>query len=1386
MASPLASSSSHTLQGSSGEAQPARDPGRGNGWIGGSSVVQVDQQAVSSQSPLLTRGDLLPPFGSVVHTSPLSSDTYPRRPKTRESHLPTPQSSPNNVEDYAMAHGLPPESPLPSGSQRARADVLQFISHHTHRAAEARMLSSVSFITPESSPVMPRKMTLSRPPSASATSPASPSIFLSPFTPRRDGPSRTTAEIATTPLSQGHAISPHASSREITPSPRLSSPFMDRLTLIDGPEMTPTPNRSHTNSAVTSSSPQPTGVDDIFTTNPSVPSTPPALPAPVPQRAMGGEIQRIRLQLAADQAARLHETESRRPDYLVREKRSSLELDPAIDELPEAEDEDSLPGLGVTVSPNKGRRLKLFQETSEESFEQSLLAGGYPGYGYTPAYAEPHTPTAKEKPGLSQRAVQWLQQSTPGRPGPSSAVLEQEPDWVPSEKEIRKRKRLAAFQDHAAASEPPAKLHPVEIKGKGRLIMNVPAEDLPAHVESSSRRRGGRRKRRGANTTTTARKRGTAESLTDDAEVLKPNWLDTAFPWCMRAQERAEAIRLEQEEKLKWIERFLDRVSDEEDSDGEPQEAPAQTHEEAPPPRRGRGKMVPLQANPSARHRNDRTVMLPTDPADARAALLSKRSVRALAFRRKQERGITDSLDGEIVCLCHGTDDGRPLVQCDDCHTWYHLDCIGVEDVNELGDEDDPWYCSDCLGVPMTSDPVSEPTLVPTDERPTRDPSHDPLFYQMSLQESPTPAMRTPGPPLRHRDQLFSSRSSRGDLSTHGPSTPPSSEQHVQVYTPPGLFDRLHESSPFDPNTTPSRGIKFGVTTPKAGLWAARPGVLAHSPTRYGRESWRQSGGSFPFYDSGGPSFSPYRNIYSYDDTPVRRAPWPRDETRVTGGRRLWDSPLPPRHMPLPRSPLQGSHVMATEDERSHLGLEVRREQRGEASASTSALGHEGTSGATVQTKRPVLRCVAYVLDLCAKFPCPDAAAFDNDPWRKRALQLEHNLQELQAKFDSERIELLSLRDTQPLPAESYAPLGCKKKQKKKTPAPVRASPRPDLRSILSGLDVGSGLPEMPATNRVLSALETLDRLVSTRTIKKSAVSDDLFVTVTMRALEALGELLASMLPPNTSLPPYLGTLDVLATLLSRLLATVLPLLLKLDRGKRKPGGVCPRTADVLTRTSALLLAPLVRSLGPLSKRYLTELFSPQKRDQRGRSQTHAVDIRPSVLTLLSSTVSVMGELMLPTAALATCALDIRHMLTLEAVRELQRVLSQAHRGPDVVAGEQSTSAHVPAHGTERIRKLIRKDAVWYLCSVLHLTLPTRGIAPANGTDLQEDRTALLEEAIYTTTSAVLRGATAADVAGGRSSPVGPKGSTGRSCYEMEEVERGMILAVAERLWLGT
>lgn len=625
----------------------------------------------------------------------------------------------------------------------------------------------------------------------------------------------------------------------------------------------------------------PMQLDEPFLPAPLSSRSSPPLPAPIPQRIACGEIERIRLQLAGEEAARM---EARRPEYLRRAKRQISEVEHTLEGGPGGDAHDNfVPSLGVAISPMKGRRLQLFQETSEESFEQSLLAGGYPRYGDAPAYVETQAPVPQRKESLSQRAMEWLQQATPGRPGPSTAVPEPETNWIPSETEVRKRKRLALFEA-APAKDCETRLWVATLEGQGRVISNHPPESsAPEGGESSSpkKRRGIKRKRRGGAAQSPAKRRNRfTEPEETEVVPIKPNWLDSSFPWCMRTQEREERARAEKEEKLRCIERYLDLSSDDEEEAEESQdfEKPAQ-YTIAPPD-------IIIGQHPS-------------EQGDAKAVLLAKRFVRAFAWR---SRTPPEDIDEEVLCVCNGKVYCPEVVQCDNCHNWYHFQCLGIKSVDELGHEEDPWYCRKCFDVeldPTPSDPVSEPTFVPTDDRPVVADAavRDTLFYQGGMQESPsTPwgAVCVPKTPVRgqNRGDVYSSRSS-WDSSKGAPSTPFSSTQSVRIYTTPGLFDQFEQDdAAFDPATTPSRGItrSAAFTMPKgSGSGYRIVSALPKTPTRDERERLgaRHATLLLPaLADSSPPSSSPSRNVYAFDDSPIRRTK-PREEVR--GG--LWDSP---------------------------------------------------------------------------------------------------------------------------------------------------------------------------------------------------------------------------------------------------------------------------------------------------------------------------------------------------------------------------------------------------------------------------------------------------------------------------------------------------------------
>lgn len=681
-------------------------------------------------------------------------------------------------------------------------------------------------------------------------------------------------------------------------------------------------------------------IDDVFSVPPhtirtetsSTISTSPISPSRRPSTQPGGEMERIRQAMLKDHIALVRDAENRRPEYLKRIKRSLSEADPTAILDDGALDRDRGAAVGIMESPHKGRRLKLFQETSEESFEESLMAGGYGRY--VSLYCGSKMLILLTN--LTQRTADWVRQpqplAVPAAAGPSNIakLLAEVEAGPPTEKELKKRKRLEAFRSDSGISK--SKLYPVEIEGKGRVLLEYPNEDNIGISEPTPSKKRNRRKKKGAEPTAKERK-PLATPISFEEAIEKPNWPDAEFPWRLRTEERAELAKVEEENKMHWIERFLDRDTDDEDDSDEPsitgrvrgedEEAlPAAQwgavyEEEADRPvpvRTGRGKMVPLLAHPEdsrKMHFRKRTVF-PSDPADARAALLSKKSVRALSYRQqRRQRELADVGEDEVVCICRGKDDGRELVQCDGCQTWYHLQCIGIRSISELGKEEDPWFCRNCVSASRSPSPepdyvYREPTFVPTDEGPRTSRSYDAPFFQPPMQDSPTwNPPRMPKTPTRgsRRDLEpgFSSSSSSwfDSSSRHGPLTPQHQTQGVRIYTP-GAHDGFslgYEESPFDPTSTPSRGIKINApfATPKNNVWASRANGLFHTPSKPSRgSSIKTLGGpgslSLTLDESAGHhggigGYDTYPRPV-YDESPVRRK-----SNDVPRSQRVFDSP---------------------------------------------------------------------------------------------------------------------------------------------------------------------------------------------------------------------------------------------------------------------------------------------------------------------------------------------------------------------------------------------------------------------------------------------------------------------------------------------------------------
>lgn len=493
------------------------------------------------------------------------------------------------------------------------------------------------------------------------------------------------------------------------------------------------------------------------------------------------------------------------------------------------------------------------------------------------------------------------------------SLLEKAEEVPTTEKEQKKQKRLAAFSTVLQSGS--SKVCPVELEGKGRVLMEVASLEsvtTRSPEPSPSKRKGnGRRKRQPVGGSADKK---TRQTDSQEARLEKPNWPDTEFPWRLRTEERNEEVKAVQEERLRWIERYLDRDSDEDDDQVTPHDnqhdcafvydRDSRTSYQV---KMGRGKMIPLSVAP-----DDPWNLIPKrsfllDPADAREALLSKKRVRTLSYRQQKRKRQDDDDEDEVLCVCRGGDDGRQLVQCDSCQMWYHLECIGIKNIASLGKEEDPWFCGNCRArsrspsTEIDEAPSSEPTFVPTDPLPTSRRSSDATFFQPNVPESPNwSSSRMPRTPTRIRN-LDTFRPPWNWTDPSRPIIPLTPRQHhsvAKIYNTPGPLDghcsNPYDDSPFDPASTPSRGIKFHVpfATPKATAWRPNPMPQTPSRNRGGTNKHHVHSASLDDNSLSGGSAIQYSfaRVLPSDESPIRR----NRSSDATFGRRRFLSPVRP------------------------------------------------------------------------------------------------------------------------------------------------------------------------------------------------------------------------------------------------------------------------------------------------------------------------------------------------------------------------------------------------------------------------------------------------------------------------------------------------------------
>ncbi|KAJ7465177.1 hypothetical protein FB451DRAFT_1402885 [Mycena latifolia] len=175
-----------------------------------------------------------------------------------------------------------------------------------------------------------------------------------------------------------------------------------------------------------------------------------------------------------------------------------------------------------------------FQQTSAESFEASLMAGGYGVYKTTEWVRQP----------------QFTGEFAAPPPGPSKPPVFKKVEVAPplTEKQRRKKYRVEKFRN--GGSGPPQ-----------RLFNGVYTD---ATALAAARRPAEERRRKKAAADFAARERERKERELG-CYPTQPNWPDDDFPWRLREERRVKLQKEDRELRMRYIEEFFAQDTDDEE-----------------------------------------------------------------------------------------------------------------------------------------------------------------------------------------------------------------------------------------------------------------------------------------------------------------------------------------------------------------------------------------------------------------------------------------------------------------------------------------------------------------------------------------------------------------------------------------------------------------------------------------------------------------------------------------------------------------------------------------------------------------------------------------------------------------------------------------------------
>ena len=265
--------------------------------------------------------------------------------------------------------------------------------------------------------------------------------------------------------------------------------------------------------------------------------------------------------------------------------------------------------------------------------------------------------------------------------------------------------------------------------------------------------------------------------------------------------------------------------------------------------------------------------------------------------------------------------------------------------------------------------------------------------------------------------------------------------------------------------------------------------------------------------------------------------------------------------------------------------------------------------------------------------------------------------------------------------------------------------------------------------------------------------------------------------------------------LFDRLLATAVPLMRASPSRKaykRARTVQNDRLDAFLGRVATTVLVPLVSSMPALSRAFLSALLQPKpKMTKSAGHDDHGLstrDLRPSVMRFISDALSSLRQQCINHSgdeALTSSVRSVCSLLMLAAVRSLESLGPPPRISGTTHVPQQAQAARAAPRSPDRLQRLVHKDAVWYLCSVVHLAMTAPGTSPATLSTALSGSGSGSSPCTYTHAQP----RSPAQLASGSAEPQRLLAEDALAgllrCRAWGEAERAMVLAAAEALWLA-